>query len=447
MKNPANTPVVGAVLQKRTNYRWVVLAIMFAFYVINFADRTNIGVVLPTIIKEFSLTNFEAGSLMSFFFLGYAITQIPAGLFMSKFGPRGMVSFSILGFSIFTYLIGTASSVAMMKWFRLGLGLCEGPSPVGGSATIKNWYPPQEQATAAGIFVSASSLALMAVPPLAVWIMVNYGWRSVFYWFAIPGIVLAVIWYFCVHSRPEESPYCNAAEIEYIRNSTVTAESQEGTGKPQTNLGWLDKFIRAQKVELLETNIAVFKSWNVWGAAITYFFITSVTYAMMTWIPSYLVNGKGYSFAKMGWVAASPWIGALVGQIVGGWISDKLLLKRRKPNMMLGALSFIVMIYVLIHTPNDATVLSIVLFLTGGLLNIGWGCYFAYPMGLTTDKTYATAIAIVTSVGNMGGFVSPMIGGYLLDVYKSFDVIFVFLAVCAFLSFLMSLTIDEPIQN
>ncbi|QDR81759.1 MFS transporter [Sporomusa termitida] len=448
MTNTSINVTVKPVVERKTQYRWIVLAIIFLFYMINFADRTNIGVVLPMIKSEFNLSNFEAGSLMSFFFLGYAITQIPAGLFMSKFGTRGMVSLSILGFSVFTYLIGTSTSAAMMKWFRLGLGLCEGPSPVGGSATIKNWYPPQEQGTAAGIFMGATSLALMAVPPLAVWIMVNYGWRSVFYWFAVPGIILSAIWYFFVHSRPEDSPYCNKAEVDYIRSVSTAANTGDACSeRPSQSLGWLDKIIRAKRLSCLETNAEVFKSWNVWGIAITYFFIGFVTYGLMTWIPSYLVNAKGYSFVKMGWIASAPWIGALCGQLLGGWISDKLLLKRRKPNMMFGPLSLIVMLAALINVPNNSVILFIVLFLTGGLLNLAWPCYFAYPMGLTTGKTYPTAISIVTSVGNMGGFFSPMVGGYLLDVYKTFDVVFIFLGVCAFLSFLMVLTVEEPIQD
>lgn len=431
-----------------SHYRWVVLAIIFAFYFINFADRTNIGIVLPMIQKEFQLSNFEAGSLMSFFFLGYAISQIPAGLFMSKFGTRGMVSLSILGFSVFTYLLGLSANATMMRWFRLGLGLFEGPSPVGGSSTIKNWYPPNEQGTASGVFMAATSLALMTVPPLAVWIMINHGWRSVFFWFAIPGILLSVMWYFMVHSRPGDSPYCNQAEVEYICNSgRLDSAISSNEIKPKKSLGWIDKVIRAKKVKALETNAEVFKSWNIWGAAFTYFFICFVTYGIMTWIPSYLVNGKGYSFAKMGWVAISPWAGALAGQILGGWLSDKILLRRRKPMQIFGPLCFAITLVFLINAPNDATLLSVILFLTCGLLNMAWPMYFAYPMGLTTGNTYPTAISIVTSVGNMGGFFSPMIGGYLLDVYKSFDVIFIFLGVCALISVLTVLTIDEPIQD
>lgn len=433
------------VVQKKTQYRWVVLFIICLFYMMNFADRTNIGVVLPMIKQDFNLTNLEAGSLMSFFFLGYAVTQIPAGLFMSKFGTRGIISASILGFSFFTYLIGTSTTATMMRWYRLGLGLFEGPCPVGGSATIKNWYPPREQATASGMFMGCASLALVAVPPIAVWIAVTYGWRYVFYWFAIPGILISIIWYMMVHSRPEESPYCNEAEVAYIRQTAGAGQGK--VNWTEGSLGWLDKITRVKKVKVLETNAEVFKSWNVWGVAMTYFFVNCVSYGMMTWIPTFLVTAKGYSFVKMGWVAAAPWLGAMLGQMLGGWFSDKVLLGRRKPMLMFAPISVIVMMFALIHAPNHATWLAIILFLTGFFLHSAWGSFFALPMGLTRGKTYPTAISIVTSVGNFSGFLSPMIGGYLLDVYKSFDVLFMFLGICSFIGFLVTFTIDEPVHD
>jgi len=85
---------------KRTNFRWVVLAIIFITYTVNYADRSNIGVALPFIKGEFHMTNTEMGAIASMFFLGYAISQIPAGILLSKVGIRGTVSLSIIAFSM-----------------------------------------------------------------------------------------------------------------------------------------------------------------------------------------------------------------------------------------------------------------------------------------------------------------------------------------------------------
>ena len=79
---------------------------IFLVYAINYADRTNIGAVLPFIIDEFHINNFEAGAIASMFFLGYAVSQIPAGFFIAKRGTRGLVSLSIFGSPRFTIHTG-----------------------------------------------------------------------------------------------------------------------------------------------------------------------------------------------------------------------------------------------------------------------------------------------------------------------------------------------------
>jgi sugar phosphate permease len=426
-----------------TQYRWVVLGIMWVSYLMCFADRGNIGVVLPMLRQEFAMTNMEAGSLMSLFFIGYAITQIPAGFFASKFGTRGLVSFSVLGFSLFTYLIGTATSASVIKWFRIGLGTCEGPFPVGATTTIKNWFPPQERGTAAGIYMAATTIAAMATPPLAVWIMLNWGWRYVFYAFAIPGLITATLWYILVRTRPEESPYPNDREKEHILDAPLPVAAEQK--QEEKSFGLLDRLIRAKKVPVIETNAKVLSSWNIWGVTLSYFFAVSIVMGLMTWIPSYLVNVKGYSFMKMGWIAVAPWIGGTVGALGGGWLSDKVLAKRRKPTMWVTGIATAIMMYVLINVPENAVALFIALFLAGGLLHVGWPAFTAYPMGLTTGKTYPVAISILNTGGNLGGFFSPMIAGYLLDTYKSYDAVFLFFGACAILCWLVNCTIEEPV--
>lgn len=129
---------------RKTKYRFVVLTMIFLVYAINYADRTNIGAVLPFIIDEFHINNFEAGAIASMFFLGYAVSQIPAGFFIAKRGTRGWYR-SPFSASPPLRLMGTVSSVFGLKLVRLGLGLSEGPCPVGLASTINNWFPPKRK--------------------------------------------------------------------------------------------------------------------------------------------------------------------------------------------------------------------------------------------------------------------------------------------------------------
>ena len=131
--------------------------------------------------------------------------------------------------------------------------------------------------------------------------------------------------------------------------------------------------------------------------------------------------------------------------LFGGWLSDKILLKRRKPTMLFTALMTAVMMAVLINLPEDPTLVSVGLFMTGLLLNVGWPAFTAYPKGLTTGSTYPVAISLVNSGGNLGGFFSPMIAGALLDQLHSFDFVFIYFGIAAILGFLIILTLEEPV--
>lgn len=433
----------NSALRKKSGYRWIVLSLVFITYIVCYADRTNIGVVLPFIQKEFVLSNFQAGAISSFFFLGYAVSQIPAGFLLSKKGIRGIVAFAVIAFSVITFLLGTVSGAAMLIVLRLALGLAEGPVPVSMATTINNWFPAKEKATATGVYIASTQLAPIFVPIIAAAIAVSFGWRYVFYWFAIPGIVIAIIWYLIVRTRPEESSRVSEAELEYIRQEEVAKE----TKVEQKSLGWIDKLIRYQRIDRLSTYKSVFTSWNIWGNTLTYFLMNSVLYGMLTWIPMYLVNAKGYSFMKMGFVASTPAIGGLIGALLGGVISDKVFLKRRKPTMLITAIATAIMMLVVVNIPDNATLVSLSLGLAGFFLNIGWPAFSAYPMGLTNHKTFPIAIATVNSGGNLGGFFSPMIVGAILDATGNYNLAFAFFGSLLVLGFLIILSLKEPVQE
>ncbi len=430
----------------RTHYRWVILLLMFLFYLINHADRANIGVVLPLITKDFHLTHLQAGALASFFFLGYAVSQLPAGLVMTRIGARIMTSISLFAFSVFTFLIGTAPGATAMKWFRFGLGLGEGPAGIGAGSLVKVWFPHKEQATAMGIYMTAATVALIAVPPVCVAIMIHWGWRAVFYTFAMPGIAVSIIWYFFVRNRPEQSSFCNTREREYIEESGPEVGSGEKPGVK--SMGWVDKFIRVRRgMKAIDTAGRVFGSWNVWADCIVFFFIGMCQYGMLVWIPTYLVNERHLSIIRMGWLAAVPQCGAFIGFAGGGWASDRFWGGRRKPMIFLTAIAAVIMMYLLANAPASSIVLGILLFFNGLAMSSSMPVYMSYPMGLTTRRTFPTAMGMVSTAGSLGGFFSPMIAGYLLDVFKSFSSVFYFFTFAMAMTFVFALTMVEPLES
>ncbi len=432
---------------KTTNFRWVIAFIFFLVYTVAAADRANLGMALPFIRKEFAMSNTVAGALASLFLLAYAIAQIPSGYIFSRFGVRSIFSLAMVATSAASGLIGTASSVLMLKAYRFLLGLAEGPLPLGITSTINHWFPPKEKGTATGIFLSAAKFGPVLVPPLCAWILVAYGWRQIFIIFAFPGILLSVVWYFLVKNHPSESPYCSEGERQYIESGErINSLGQEPLPQKKYTLVWLDKFVRAQKVKPLETSRDIFRSWDIWGSAVGYFFMIGVMNVLLTWIPTYLVTVKKFGAMNLGIVAAAPWTGAVIGNMLGGWVSDKLINKRRKPNMMFTAFTSIFMMYSLVYAPKQPYTLAALLFVLGIFMNIGFSTYMVYPMGLTTKKSYPIASSVVNMFGQLGGAAAPLIAGMLLDHF-SWNAVWLFLATCCMLCLMILFTIREPVDD
>ena len=427
-------------------YRWFVAGLFFVIYTIAAADRANLGVALPFITKEFTMSNAEAGGLVSLFLLAYALAQLPSAWLLSKFGVRKVFPLSMLATSIVTGFTGLAGSLVSLKVCRLVLGFAEGPLPISVTMTINNWFPPKEKGTASGIFLASIKFGPVIVPPLGALIVALWGWREIFFFCAIPGIILSIFWFFLVSNSPAESRFVNKEELEHINEEQAAGAA--GGGKNPTGsapMPRLDKLIRTRDEKTLDTTAGIFRSWNVWGCSLGYCFQLGISNVLLAWIPTYLMTVKQFSIMNMGFVAAAPWVGAVVGNIVGGMLSDRVFGKRRKPGMMISALSTALMMFVLINSPADPLLYGLLLFATGMLLSIGFSAYMVYPMPFVAKNKFPVANAIVNMGGQLGGACAPFVTGLLLDSF-GWDYVFVFMASISCLTFLTLLTINEPLK-
>lgn len=425
---------------KPTRFRWAVLFVVALTYLLGAADRANLAVALPYIKQDFHLTNAQAGAAASIFFLGVTLIQIPGSLLIQRIKVRAVMIGAILLTSLATAVTGFANSASHLLVARMMLGVAEGPLPVGGLTTLNRWFPPRERATAVGIFVASFKLAPAFVPPVAAAIIYTYGWREVFFFMAIPGLFIAGLWLF-VSDEPRGSKRTNAAEVNYIETGTLeVVEKDPARDRPRP---LLDTLMRARVVVEAPTNRAVLRSPHLWGCAIAYCLMSGLTYAILTWIPTYLVEVKKYSLMAMGFVASAPWAGAVLGSVIGGLMSDRLFGERRKPVMLVTAGSTIFTMMALVMAPNNPVALAALLMLTGFLLNIGYSTYVVYPMGLATKDRVPFAVSIVSTFGAIGGGISPVVVGLILD-HSSWDTAFLFLSICGVAAFAIVALIIEP---
>lgn len=190
----------------------------------------------------------------------------------------------------------------------------------------------------------------------------------------------------------------------------------------------------------------MFGSWQIWGSALSYCFQLGVSSVLLAWIPTYLMTVKGFSVMNMGLVSAAPWVGAVLGNLLGGYCSDRWLAGRRKPGMLLSALGTSVMMYLLINSPADPLAYGLLLMATGVVLSLGFSSYMVYPMALASKQTFPIANAIVNMVGQLGAAATPFLTGLLLDSY-GWSYVFSYLAIGSFVSFMLLLTIIEPVPR
>lgn len=427
-----------------THYRRFVLLIIFIMYTMVFGNRISIGVTIPALTSEFGMTNTEAGALSGFFFLGYFMTQVPAGFWIARFGSRGLVGVSLCLMTLFLWLFGSMTTLMWAGWYRFGLGVTQGPISVGGNALISQWFPPREQSRAVSVMVASTMLAPVIFPPLSAWFIVEWGWRILFQSFAVTGIVLAVWWSYYVRSCPEDSLRCSPEELGLIRSPEILVPVVQRIALPH----FLSRILFAgNAVPVADTKTTLFQRPDLWWAMLSYFCFVSVFYGMVTWLPSYFVKVRGMDMIQMGWLVAVPWVGALAGSLVGGWIVDHWLGGNPLPVMRWGSLFTAGSLYLFTEAPAGLGWTVGLLLLFGFFIGFAPLGFMTYPLRLAARGVYPLGIAFMNSGGNIGGFLSPVVAGILLDRFGDYSAVFAYFITCALLAALLSCLVRTPVDG
>lgn len=431
---------IPGIAPRATIFRWIILGLVSFIYMLVAVDRVNLGIATPAIKAEFHITNAEAGLFSTLLFVCFAVTQLPSSLASRRFGARYMMMIALVIAAASSYLIGASSTPLEIKIFRSVLGVAEASISVCCISTINHWFSVRDRGTATGLYLGATKMGPVVFPPLIVLILQNFGWRAIFQLFAAPVLLTAVLWFFFVQNRPEQSKYVSARELEQIRDAA--SDANPALARAVRIPAWVDRVIRLRRLPVIDTVGGVFRSWNVIGNTIAYMFVIGIFNVFLAWIPSYLVSGKHLPLATAGLLASTFFAGAVSGNLTGGWLSDNILGMRRKPLMMLCTLFTSFALVSIIYAPPSEVLLAALLIMTGFAIGLGYPHFTVYPMGLTTREIYPVAFGVLNTGAGLVGGLFPLIAGMILDAY-SWNVVFAFLSVSALVSFAFLVTIEE----
>ena len=429
---------------RRSNARWTIVAALFVATALNYADRATISLAGPELKKALSLSTVQMGYIFSAFAWSYVLAQLPGGWLLDRFGSKRTYFFSILAWSLFTLFQGTVgllaggAAVAALFGLRLLLGVAEAPSFPGNSRLTAAWFPSHERGLASAIFNSAQYFATVLFAPIMGWLIHSYGWQSVFYFMGLLGLVLAAAWLKTVYG-PREHPRINGAELQYIREGGGLVDLDAARGATPANVVHTWACIK----ELLANRMLL-------GVYIGQYCITTLTYFFLTWFPVYLVEERGMSILKAGFVASLPAVCGFVGGVVGGWLSD--LLKRRgaslsvarKTPIVLGMLMSMSMI-ACNYLSTDALVVAVMslAFFGKGVGALGW----AVVSDTSPKEASGLSGALFNTFGNSAGITTPIVIGYIVQGTGSFAGALVFVGANAALAIVCYLFVVGEIKR
>jgi len=229
-------------MEKKTNVRWIVVAVLFFITVINYADRATISIAGPAIAKELKMDPIAMGYIFSAFGWAYVICQLPGGWLLDKFGSKKVYAFSIFLWSVFTLFQGFvgfltgATAIITLFCLRFLVGAAEAPSFPANSRIVAAWFPASERGTASAIFNSAQYAATVIFAPIMGWLVHNFGWHYVFTVMGVLGILFVLVWQKYIHN-PKEHPMINEAEVQYIEQGGALVnmdQDNKAGGKQRT---------------------------------------------------------------------------------------------------------------------------------------------------------------------------------------------------------------------
>ncbi len=389
-------------LEKRT-VRKVMLRIVpyvFLLYIIAIIDRVNIGYAALEMNREIGITAEVFGFVSGIFFIGYFLFEIPSNVFLNRFGARKWIARIMVTWGVLVIAEGFVQNGTQLAIVRFLLGIAEAGFTPGVLLYLTFWFRTKDQARAVAYFMSGMAAANIIGAPFSTWIMENItwfelsGWRWIFIIQGIPAILLGVITFFYLTDRPVHAKWLQDDE----RNWLIEALKQDDLKKQATkNMRFVD----------------VLKDFNVWRLSAIYFTWVVGLYGIGLWLPTIVREfSEDLSNTQVGLIAIIPYLFGGACMILWGGHSDRKGERKWHTALPLGLGGISL---VILGTVADPTLSVVLLTLTTIGLYSFMGPFWSVASMTLSASAAVVGIAIINSVGNLGGFIGPYIVGYLRD--------------------------------
>jgi MFS family permease len=408
--------------------QWVAIILVTAAIALNYMDRSTLAIGNLKIREEFGISATAIGALGSAWALTYGLAQLPSGYLLDRVGPKLLVGVTMIVWSLFQAVGGITSNYFQLMLSRIGLGATEAPCFPSATRSVSDWFDVKDRGTPSGVYTSGAYIGPTIAPPILTTVMLIWDWRVMFIVMGLAGVVAAGLW-FLIYRDPRVQPLSPQDEA-YLRPNREAKSS----------------------VSLREWT-SLFRFRAMWALMLGAFCTGYITWMYQTWLPAYLEMQQHISIAKAGFLASVPLICAFFGALSGGWISDRLvkrgveLVASRRLPLILGLLASALFtgLAAMASTAGLAiTCIALAMF----FMQFGITCKWILVTAITPQAYCASAASNQNFAGFLGGTLSPILTGFIVDVTGSFVVALaigaaITLLGAAFFQFMMTSVIDE----
>jgi len=380
---------------RNVSSRWWVVFLLFSGTFINAIDRASLSSAAPLLMKELGLDEAAMGIALSAFFWFYLVMNIPAGRIADKYGAKRTLGWAAALWSVCSAGTGLARNFSHLVLARVGVGVGESASFPVNAKIVNNSFQPQERGMAVGCYTSGLRLGFAVTPILIAWLMEGWGWRFAFFATGLGSLAWVALWYFTYTENTGTTPGPLPAKSD---RESVPAK-----------VPWL----------------LLLRNRTVVGLVLCKFFQDYLFYLFVTWLPGYLVLGRGFSIIKMGWYASLPWIAGFIAQPLAGWVSDRLI--QRGMTVTLSRKSIIIVMHLLAASVvaagyvHDAMTAVWLLTLSVACESVATSILWTTCADVAPRSAAGSLAGIMNTAGALAGVLAPTVTGFLVKSTGSFQ--------------------------
>lgn len=405
---------------------WILVMLIF-LGVVTFLDRINITVAGSAIMRDLNLTPDQWGWILSAFILSYGLMQIPMGAMGDKRGHRSTLALIVLWWSAFTAFTGMAGGFVSLILIRFMFGIGEAGSSPCSTGVISRWFPKKEVGKAQGFIWAASRMGGALTPFIVLPVITYLGWRAAFYILGAVGVIWSIVWYLFYRNQPKEMRGISAEEIA---EAPVT---QMAVSTEKVSIPWK----------------SLLSSKQFWLILSMYFFYAFGSWFFFSWFPTFMELGRGFEKDQLTYAIAVPFVMSMIGNISGGYLTDKLSAKYglKVGRKALGSSSLIVSAIFMFLAAFIPGKMQVFIFLSLAFGIIDLMLPSAWALCIDLGKKYSGAVSgAMNTAGNLGGFVCSLIFGYVVSATGNYNLPLYIIAGMLVISAVIFLFIDPTKQ-